>query len=93
MTEPAASVHTRREARSAKAEVVELFAGTSGVVGVGLQRVPDGGWCVRVNVTTVRVAQAVASRVAAGVRGVPVQVRVTGAIETSGPNTPGPNAT
>ena len=74
---------SRQAARSAKAEVTELLTATSGVVGVGLEHLDDGGWAVRVNVTTPRVAQAVGEQVPTGPDAVPVRIRVTGPIESA----------
>ncbi|WP_022919589.1 hypothetical protein [Ruania albidiflava] len=81
MTDAAPPPASREAARSAKAEVAELLAATSGVAGVGLERLPDGGWSVRVNVTTVEVAQALGEQVPTGPDAVPVRIRVTGPIE------------
>ena len=72
---------SRQAARSAKAEVTELLTATSGVVGVGLEHLDDGGWAVGVNVTTPGVAQAVGEQVPTGPDAVPVRIRVTGPIE------------
>ncbi len=85
MTEPARPPASREQAREAKAQVAERLSRTPGVVGVGLERVPDGGWSVRVNVTSSGVAQAVGEQLRTVAPAVPVQLRVTGRIEpTSG---------
>lgn len=81
MTEPAAPAGSREAARARKAEVAELLATTEGVVGVGLERMADGGWSVRVNVTSAEVAQVVAERLPGGQPPVPVHIRITGTIE------------
>lgn len=83
MTDPAAQARSREAARSRKAEVAELLSATEGVVGVGLERMADGGWSVRVNVTTAEVAQVVGERVPGGQPSVPVHIRITGAIEAA----------
>ena len=81
MTDAAQPPASRQAARSAKAEVTELLTATSGVVGVGLEHLDDGGWAVRVNVTTPGVAQVVGEQVPTGPDAVPVRIRVTGPIE------------
>lgn len=86
MTDPAAQARSREAARSRKAEVAELLSATEGVVGVGLERMADGGWSVRVNVTTAEVAQVVGERVPGGQPSVPVHIRITGTIAAA----PGP---
>lgn len=75
---------SRDEARATKAQVAEHLADQTGVVGVGLERTPDGGWCVRVNVTTEEDAQAVGTQLQSASPTVPVQVRVTGTISATG---------
>ncbi|HIZ35004.1 MAG TPA: hypothetical protein H9815_04435 [Candidatus Ruania gallistercoris] len=74
---------SREEARAAKVQVGEHLAALPGVVGLGLAKQPDGGWGVRVNVTTEEVAQAVRERLSTRPRAAPVHVRVTGAIRAS----------
>lgn len=84
MTSSGSQPRSRDEARAAKAQVSECLAELPGVAGVGLEKQPDGGWCVRVNVTSESVAQAVAERLPEEPSHVPVHVRITGAIEPLG---------
>lgn len=81
---PGAAHASREEARATKAQVAAELAGLAGVAGIGLAKQPDGGWSVRVNVTTQEVSQAVGARLQSAAPAVPVQVRVTGTIRASG---------
>lgn len=80
MTDPQSAPRSREEARAAKAQVAETLSAIEGVVGVGLERMPDGGWSLRVNVATEEVAQAVRERLPTGQQVVPAGIRVTGTI-------------
>ncbi|WP_147917849.1 hypothetical protein [Ruania zhangjianzhongii] len=74
---------SRDQARAAKAQATERLAELPGVVGIGLEKQPDGGWCVRVNVTSAEVAEAVAERLPGETQAAPVRVRVTGTVHAS----------
>ena len=84
MTSAGAGHTSRAQARAAKARAAEQLAALPGVVGIGLERQGDGGWCVRVNVTSQEVAQAVGARLPEESQAVPVLVRVTGSVQAAG---------
>lgn len=75
---------SRDRARAAKSQAAQRLAEVPGVVGIGLEKQPDGGWAVRVNVTTAEAAQAVAQRLSEGTQAAPVLVRVTGTVQAGG---------
>lgn len=74
---------SRDQARAAKSQATQRLAELPGVVGIGLEKQPDGGWCVRVNVTSAEAAQAVAERLPEETQAAPVLVRVTGTVRVS----------
>ncbi|CAM3562188.1 hypothetical protein OCAE111667_15460 [Occultella aeris] len=67
------------EARAAKERLAAELGDRVGVIGVGLERVPDG-YCVRVNVRD----EATGEQVPATVDGVEVRVAVVGTIRIEG---------
>lgn len=76
--------HSRDEARAAKVQTAERLAELPGVVGIGVEKQPDGGWCVRVNVTSADDARAVGERLPLESAAVAVLVHVTGPVQASG---------
>jgi hypothetical protein len=75
------NTHTLDEARAAKARALEVFRRLAPVAGVGITTI-DGGYGVRVNL---REPPAPGVELPEQINGVPVQVRVVGAIHKAQP--------